>query len=198
MKPVSIVIPVKDPPDIQMFMNWNSELHSKENEIIVVDSGGGMELQLLATSYTRKLVPFWEARKIGYSEASTEFILNLDSDVLLPNRFLHNSLKKMEEGADAVSIFYEDVGHCQGALEYGASLWRSKMLRSLYDFSLSKVSDGQIRKVGSSIYSTLNDGWCECNYMWRKLVDSGGVLETIPFRAKHLHVKVKPAREVKS
>jgi hypothetical protein len=86
-----------------------------------------------------------------------------------------------------VSIFYEDVNHCQGALEYGVSMWKTQVLRQLYDFSMDKVMDGKIVKVGSMTYSTLNNGWCECTYLWRKLKASGGRLETLPYyRAKHL------------
>ena len=66
-------------------------------------------------------------------------------------------------------------------------MWKTQVLRRLYDFSMDKVMDGRIVKVGSMAYSTLHNGWCECTYMWRKLKLSGGRLETLPYyRAKHL------------
>jgi hypothetical protein len=182
---ITIVIPVKNPPNLDVFIKENSNIFSRCS-IIVVDSGGGEPLKNLAQIYIRKNVSFWEARKLGYTHVETPFILNLDIDVIVPQGYIEDALALLKKEADAVSIFYEDVGHCQGALEFGVSMWKTEILRELYDFSMDKVMDGRIVKVGSMVYSTLNNGWCECTYMWRKLKLSGGRLETLSFRAKHL------------
>jgi len=183
---LTIVIPVKKPPKIDVFIKDN--LWLLENaETIVVDSGGGERLEQFSKIYVKKEVPFWEARKIGYGRVQTKHILNLDADVIVPKGYVEDALALLQNKADAVSIFYEDVNHCQGALEYGVSMWKTQVLRELYDFSMDKVMDGRIVKVGSMAYSTLHHGWCECTYMWRKLKNAGGRLETLPYyRAKHL------------
>jgi hypothetical protein len=180
-----MVVPVKNPPDIQAFIVGNANLF-KNGSLIVVDSGGGEALEKLAKIYVKKDLKFWEARKLGYSYVQTSYVLNLDCDVVVPEDYVEDSITLLEIKADAVSIFYEDVVHCQGALEFGCSLWKTEVLRRLYDFSMDKVMDGKIVKVGSMAYSTLNHGWCECTYMWRKLKNAGGRLETLPYRAKHL------------
>lgn len=163
-------------------MDNNAELFSKF-PLIVIDSGGGEILKQIAEIYIARKLSFWEARKIGYKEVKTDFTLNLDCDVVVPEGYVQDALKLLEY-ADAVSIFYQDVAHCQGALEFGVSMWKTNVLRKLYDFSMSQVSDG-IVKVGSMAYATLNHGWCECTYMWRKLKNKGK-LETLPYRAQHL------------
>jgi len=182
----TIVTPVKsvNASILTAFIEANMKV-LKEHPFIVIDSGGGDALQSIATTYLRENVPFWTARKLGYEHVQTEHILNLDADVVVPKGYIKEAIEILKK-ADAVSIFYEDVGHCQGALEFGVSMWKTQVLRRLYDFSMDKVMDGRIVKVGSMAYSTLNHGWCECTYMWRKLKLSGGRLETLPYRAKHL------------
>jgi uncharacterized protein (DUF2237 family) len=182
---LTIVTPVKNPVDINSFICGNQKFFTVF-PLIVVDSGGGEPLKEFAKKYMKADVPFWEARKLGYTFVETPYTLNLDADVILPDGYIQEAVKLLGEKADAVSIFYEDVGHCQGALEFGVSIWKTKLLRYLYDFTMDKVADGRIVKVGSIAYSTLNNGWCECTYMWRKLKDAGGKLETLPYRAKHL------------
>jgi len=182
---LTIVIPVKNPPNIEAFIKDNLRLLERA-EVVVVDSGGGLKLEQFSKTYIKEEVPFWEARKIGYERVQTKHVLNLDVDVIVPKGYVEDALALLQNNADAVSIFYEDVNHCQGALEYGVSMWKTEVLRELYDFSMDKVMDGEIVKVGSMAYSTLNNGWCECTYMFRKLKASGGRLETLPMRAVHL------------
>jgi len=183
---LTVVTPVKNPLNLKAFIDGNSKLLSKY-PLIVIDSGGGEPLKPIAKIYIARKMPFWEARKLGYTYVQTPYTLNLDTDVILPNNYVEDALSLLEKAkADAVSIFYEDVAHCQGALEFGASMWKSEILKKLYDFSMNIVSDGKIVKVGSMTYAALNNGWCECTYMWRKLKNAGGRLETLPYRAKHL------------
>jgi hypothetical protein len=182
---LTVVIPVKDPPHLQSFIKGNLPL-LRDNLVIVVDSAGGELLREVCWRYIKQTVPFWQARKLGYEETTTKFTLNLDVDVIVPEGYVEDALMLLKKDADGVSIFYEDVNHCQGALEFGVSLWKTEVLRRLYDFSMDLVSDGKIIKVGSQAYSTLNNGWCECTYMFRKLKNAGGRLETLPYRAKHL------------
>lgn len=192
MTTLSIVIPVKNPPDLQGFITANKSLLASDAHKIIVDSGGGSRfntarnLGFLPLLYKFRDVPFWEARRIGYEYAVTPFILNLDVDVIVPESYVEDGLALLKKEADAVSIFYENVNHCQGALEFGVSIWKAEVLRRLYDFSMNKVMDGKIVKIGSQAYSTLNNGWCECTYMWRRLKLTGAKLETLPYRAIHL------------
>jgi hypothetical protein len=185
MSDLSIVTPVKNPPDIRGFIRGNFQL-LKQTPLIVIDSGGGKRLGHFATWYFEQCFPFWTARKFGYDKVYTKYVLNLDCDVVVPEGYIKAAIELLDSRADAVSIFYEDVNHCQGALEYGVSIWKTELLKRLYDFSLSIVSNGNILKVGSQAYSDLANGWCECTYMWRKLKTTGGKLETLPYRAKHL------------
>lgn len=180
---LTIVIPVKNPPNINMLIEKMESL-LKPNLLVVIDSGGGDALRKFCWKYFQKKCSMWEARKRGYSEVKTPFTLNLDSDTVLPKGYVEEALDKlMKDEAEAVAIDYETL---QGHYAFGTSMWKTEVLKKLYDFSMQLVSDGKIVKVGSQAYSTLNNGWCECTYMWRKLKQAGGILETLPMRAKHL------------
>lgn len=169
---LTIVIPVKEQLGIASeFLEGNKEIFVKY-PTIVVDSGGGESLKTYCGTYLKKHIPFWEARKLGYSIVKTPFTLNLDADIIIPKGYIEKALEILQQPKiGAVSTFFEDNGiglrpHW-GTLQYGISLWRTELLQSLYD------------------YQKPND-FCECLYMWRKLEKSGFRLETIPMRAKHL------------
>lgn len=182
---ITVVIPVKNPINLSEFIKRNETI-LLSNIVVVIDSGGGELLKDYADIYLQRNMTLTEARKYGYSFVNTEYTLNLDSDVVFPSSFIDFALSLLNEHGNvgAVSIFYENVVHCQGSLEFGISLWRTKLLKELYDFSFQK--NGQIVKVGPSHFASLNNGWCECNYMWRKLKNAGWRLETLPVRAIHL------------
>lgn len=171
---LTIVISVKEYRGIsQKFLESNKEVLVKY-PTIVIDSGGGELLKKYCFLYIRKEVPFWEARKLGYSKVKTPFILNLDADVIVPKGYVEKALEilKQQKILGAVSIFFEDedvagLRSHKGILEFGVSLWKTELLKSLYDY----------RKPNSC---------CECIYMWRQLEKAGFRLETLPMRAKHL------------
>lgn len=181
---ITIVIPIKNPYDLDLFIENNKEIF-KKHKVIVIDSGGGEKIQQCATKYIKKDVKLPNARMIGYDLTTTKYVMNLDSDVVIPEGYIDKAISLLESGAFAVSIFYEDVEHCQGALEYGISIWNTEKVRKLYDFSFDMIV-GDIVKIGPQTYSSLVSGWCECTYMWRKIKDNNGKLETLPIRAIHL------------
>jgi len=187
---LTILIPVKDSLFIDEFIKYNKNEFNKY-KVMVIDSGGGESLLPYATYYFKENLNLTDARKFGYSFLQTPYVLNLDADVIIPNNYIEDALKilKSNDKNVAVSIFYENIMHCQGALEYGISIWKSDILKNLYDFSFNKTLDRNIYKVGDNIYSTLNNGWCECNYMWRKIKNHGFNLETLNIKAIHLKEK---------
>ena len=109
------------------------------------------------------------ARKLGISQVETKYTLNLDSDTILPDGYIEQALEILEKNQDvvAVAIDYEKL---QGHYAFGTSIWRTNILQELYDWR------GYTREIPI----------CECVCMWQKLRASGGVLETLPTRAKHL------------
>jgi len=181
---LTILIPVKNPPCIDKFISENLH-YFNQYRIIVIDSGGGEKLREIATVYLNQDLSLTDARKLGITLTTTPFLLNLDCDVKIPEGYIEQSLELLKDDVGAVSIFYNNVNHCQGALEFGVSIWKTDILRNLYDFSFDIVVQ-DIVKVGEGFYSSLQSGWCECNYMWRKLKDNGLKLETLNIRAIHL------------
>lgn len=180
---LTVVIPVKDPPNLELFIDSMKWLLSN-SKVITCDSGGGEALQEYSWKYIQKQVSMWTARRIGYDLVQTDYILNLDVDTVLPINYVKESLKILrEDKADAVAIDYEKL---QGHYAFGTSLWKTTILKKLYDFSSNIISDGKTIKVGFQMYSNLNNGWCECTYMFHKLKQNGYRLETLPYRAKHL------------
>lgn len=161
---LTMVIPVKNPLDINSFINGNKSCLEKYR-VVVIDSGGGESLERYADIYVVEEVSMTMARKLGYIFAGTPYILNLDVDDILPNGYIENALFILrDENVVVVAIDYEE---CLGHYGFGTSLWKANILKKLYDYR-----EGNIL--------------CECVYMWRKVLQSGHKMESLPYRAKHL------------
>ena len=183
MHDLTIVIPVKNPPDLQRFVRENLEVLSASKKV-VVDSGRGEQLgRLPNTLLFQKQVPMWEARRIGYEEVRTPFTLNLDADTILPNGYVLDSLNVLRKNScDAVAIDYDPP---QGHYAFGTSIWRTELLKKLYDYPPKAVE--KLIKVGEQEWITaFQNGFCECTYMWARLIRSAGRLETLGYKATHL------------
>jgi len=183
MHDLTIVIPVKDPPDLQCFVKENLEVLNASKKV-VIDSGGGEQLgRLPNTLLFQKQVPMWEARRLGYEEVKTPFTLNLDADTILQNSYVLDSLNVLQKNScDAVAIDYDPP---QGHYAFGTSIWRTELLKKLYDYPPKAVE--KLIKVGEQEWITaFQNGFCECTYMWARLIRSGGRLETLGYKATHL------------
>jgi len=180
---LTIVIPVKDPPDLERFIKGNFAILNATCKV-VVDSGGGKQLEKLPnTLWIQKQVPMWEARKLGYKEVRTPFTLNLDADTILPEGYVQESLDLLRKGAcDAVAIDYDPP---QGHYAFGTSIWRTDLLRKLYNYPPKTVE--KLIRVGKQEWVTaFQNGFCECAYMWARLLRSRGKLETLEYQAIHI------------
>ena len=183
-KNITIITPVKTPKNLEVFINANEWL-LKPNLFMVIDSGGGGKLRGYCWRYIQKDVSLWEARKLGYAEVDTKLTLNLDCDVAPPPDYIKEAYEILEENkADAVSIHFHPI--YTGHLEFGVSMWKTEWLKKLYDYPPKPVE--KLIKVGKQEWVTaFQCGFCECSYMWSKLLRAGGRLETLPYyRAKHL------------
>lgn len=188
MTNLTIVVPVKEPPEvIDEFIEGNIDILSNY-PMIVIDSGGGEKLRKMATKYVPINFSMTDARRVGGQIVETKYVLHLDSDTILPKNYVRDALKILEsdEKVVVVAIEYEKI---QGHLALGTSIWRTEVFNKLYDFSFDKAVDGTIVKVGENIFATLDNGWCECSYMWRILKNRGYKMETLCYRAKHLKGK---------
>jgi hypothetical protein len=183
MHDLTVVMPVRAPPDLDGFIKGNLSILSVTRKV-VVDSGGGESLgQLPNTLWLQRQVPMWEARRIGYEEVRTPFTLNLDADTILPNGYVLDSLNVLRKNScDAVAIDYDPP---QGHYAFGTSIWRTELLKKLYDYPPKTVE--KLIKVGEQEWITaFQNGFCECTYMWARLIRSGGRLETLGYKATHL------------
>jgi hypothetical protein len=186
MHDLTIVIPVKNPPDLARFIRENFQILSASWKI-VIDSGGGEGLSKLPnTLWIQRQLPMWEARKIGYGEVKTSFTLNLDVDTILPDDYVEDALVLLRENlCDAVAIDYQPP---QGHYAFGTSIWRTEQLKKLYDYPPRAVEN--LIKVGEQEWVTaFQNGFCECTYMWARLIRSGGKLENPRYRAMHIKEK---------
>jgi len=169
---LSIVIPVKNPckGDLEAFIEKNKAYFARY-PTIVIDSGGGEPLRPYSTGYFKQDLTLCEARKLGYSFVSTEFTMNLDCDVLIPDHYIEEALLLLETNwkVACVSIFYKDVEHNHATLEYGVSIWRTVTLKDLYDYNPMHARS-----------------FCECSWLWLKVLRAGLKIETLPVRAIHI------------
>jgi hypothetical protein len=179
---LTIVIPVKDPPDLERFITSNFSILQAPRKV-VIDSGGGQQLgELPNTLWMQRHVPMWDARKLGYEKVKTLFTLNLDADTILPEGYVHECLNILQKKqCDAVAIDYDPP---QGHYAFGTSVWRTGPLKQLYDYPPKPVQ--KLINVGQREWiMAFQNGFCECTYMWARLLRSGGKLESLSYRAIH-------------
>lgn len=191
---LTIVIPINNPPNLELFINENRDLLRSAAHKIIIDSGGGQifrdarKLGFLPLLYEAIDLSFWEARKFGYQYVVTPFTLNLDCDVVPPMAYINEALELLRGKVDAVSIHFEPIH--TGHLEFGVSMWKTEILKKLYDYPPKPVD--KLVKVGKQEWvAAFQWGFCECSYMWSRLLNSGGRLETLPHRARHLKANSK-------
>jgi len=179
---LTIVTPVKNPPCLECFKKAMAWL-IKSNLLIVVDSGGAETLREFCWRYFKGQYQMWEARRLGYNQVKTEFTLNLDVDTVVSPQYVKEAIQLLEnDKAEAVAIDYEKL---QGHYAFGTSIWKTEWLRKLYDYPPKSVE--KLIKIGEQEWVTaFQNGFCECTYMWSRLISSGGRLETLPYRARHL------------
>jgi len=163
---LSIIVVVKENPEIvQQFIKGNYELLRK-HLLITIDSGGGEDLHPLSAYYEKNHYDLSLARHRGIGIVKTKYVLNLDVDTILPPTYVTEAIAILEAD-DKVACVAIDYEKLQGHYAFGTSVWRSGVLKQLYDW-----------KCGM--------GTCECIYMWSKVIKAGYRLETLPYRARHL------------
>ena len=185
---LTIITPIKCRHEtiLNEFLKANIPIF-KSNHFIVIDSGGGEIFNKIADLYIAGKMTLWQARKFGYALVHTKYVMNLDCDVVVPDGYIKKALTMLEadEKLVAVSIFYDDVTHNGGILEYGISIWRTDFLRENYDYDPAQIKS-EVVKISDDNYILAGYPYCECMHMWRKVKQKGMKIETLPIRALHL------------
>lgn len=165
MSDLTIVIPVKNPKKLDEWLEQMKWIF-KEHKAIIIDSGGGERLKVYAWKYIKKNLSEWEARELGYSFVETPFILNLDVDTVLPKEYVEEALELLRSGyADVTAIDYEkSIGH----YGFGTSVWRTEVLRRVYDYPPKALELALAREP--SHFHVFRYTICECIYIWNKAI----------------------------
>jgi cellulose synthase/poly-beta-1,6-N-acetylglucosamine synthase-like glycosyltransferase len=169
---LTIIIPIKDKPEIVEECIKGNALLFARYPIFVLDSFGGRTFKNdIVQFYENKDMKFWEARSYLLSKVQTKYVLNLDVDTILPEGYIEKTLDILENNPDVgvVAIDYETL---QGHLSFGTSIWRTDLLKEYYNWDNTKRE-------------------CECIYMWNKVRANGLKVETLPLRAQHLKINRK-------
>ena len=179
---ITILIPVFEEPEIvAKFVDENKSI-LKRYPVFVLNKKGGAILKEYTSFYKKSSCPTigWplgSSRKFLIRRVQTEFSLNLDVDTILPPDFVNEALKKLNDPkVGAIALDYENP---QGHLAFGPSLWRTKVLQKLYDYTFWKPK-------------------CECIYMWNKLHRANLKVETLNKKAKHLKLLGDSIRQNKA
>jgi cellulose synthase/poly-beta-1,6-N-acetylglucosamine synthase-like glycosyltransferase len=159
---------------VDLSINENYGILSKY-PIVVIDKKGGDRFVFLNQAgntdiqYFYQDSPFWSARKFGLEFVTTKYVLCLDVDTILPQHYIEDALCILESRPDVacIAINYEPPHH-QSHLAFGTSIWRTDILKKLYDWYRERGKD------------------CECRYMWKKVESEKMKVETLPIEAKHL------------
>lgn len=163
---VTTVIPVKETGSIMPFFAGNINLLIN-CLTVVIDSGGGEKFKDFATIYIARKACLAEARKLGFEKVETPYTLNLDMNNVLPFDYLKMAL--MQHRDPKVAVVAIDYEECLGHYGFGTSLWKTGILKELYDYNEHDAGN-----------------LCECQYMWRKVLRAGFKIQTLPQRAKNL------------
>lgn len=190
---ITIVIPIKNPPDLDNFIKENI-FELLYNQTIVVDSGGGEAIRKYADIYIDADMEMAEARKLGYMLAEEEYILNLDCDVVIPKNYISVArfMLSKDAYAGAVSLFIDRPSHHMGILDFGCSLWKAALLKELYDYGPRTFQKQEVVDLTSDPNHKhlvlVGCPTCECWYMWKKMRDIGKELLIVPeiITARHL------------
>ena len=90
----------------------------------------------------------------------------------MPPHYIEDAICILESKPEvgAIALNYAEP-YKQNHLAFGTSIWRTELLKELYDWRL-----------------TFNQQFkpCECEYMWEKLEKKGIKVETLPLEATHL------------
>lgn len=174
MVDLTIVIPIGNilPLD-ERFIKENMKYFTKYPTIIVDSTGMGEVLKDIAYKYISVKTDTYNARKIGYVHVNTKYVMNLDSDVLIPEGYIEKALEILEKDnkVGAVTTHFQKEHRHMGIAEFGISIWRKELLDRFYDVTLRYLQE---------------TNQCECLYMWKKLERNGYYLEILPNFALHL------------
>lgn len=171
---LTIVVPCDERPEVVVSgLVQNLELY-KTYPIIVVNKRGAEPFRQLPNAhiFEQPDTPFWFARRFAYEFVKTPFTLNLDVDTVLPKNYVSNALELLKTPGvkvAAVALDYAEP-YNQTHLAFGTSVWRTELLRRLYNWRLTPDQEKT----------------CECLHMWTQVVNAGYEIESFPEPAKHL------------
>lgn len=137
--------------------------------MIVIDREGGEALRTYASCYEKSPVNLYAARCRAIELCTEEFTLICDLDTRLPHQFVSDALNLLEKPDVAVVTVDYLYPNCQGHYAFGASMWKTQILKQLYN-----------QQRGSL---------CECLHMWNQVRQAGFRIETLERRAIHLRGK---------
>jgi hypothetical protein len=167
MKEVSMVIVVDEEETLidDFIAYYKKLLINPDIERIVIWKRGGELLKQYADVTEKSDVDLCTARKRGFALATSSYILNADVDTRLPHPFLPWASIKMKTVPDVgvVALDY-DYPFTQGHLAFGASLFKTELLKHYYDRP---------------------EGGCECINMWNKVRNAGFKIIGLPMFAIH-------------
>jgi len=175
---LTVITPIKETKSL---MPWFEQMRWLLKNWVIIDSGGGENLEPLCTRYIKADTPFYEARKIGYAHATTHYIMNLDAFTIVPEEYVTQALTLLNNGdADCCAIDYlPSLGH----YGFGTSIWRTDVLNKLYDYMPRLLQDKAVDSKGE--IHTIKMSFCECSYMWNTLVTSKHKFVPLFYKAKN-------------
>jgi hypothetical protein len=168
---LSIVIPVgakETKESVSSLMEWLGQFSGSE---IILEYGGEM----------------WEARRRGIDKVTKPLTFCLDVDTRVTSKYVVDAAKLIFSGeADAVATDYAPP-YNQGHGAFGASVWNSRVLKDLYDYSTVKTLGYKEVSLGYfvNIFEKEKD-ICECKYMKDKLINSKRNYVELKDQAVHL------------
>lgn len=107
-----------------------------------------------------------QGRKEAIDRVCGIYTVIVDMDTEIPERYIEDAIALLSKDSKLACIAI-DYTESQGHYAFGASVWKTEALKKLYDY-----------REGT--------GWCECIYMYHKVLQAGYSMDTIgKYRAIH-------------
>ena len=137
---LSVIIPVfNNPDDLEKLCDSIYRNNTKEVEVIIVDDGSITSFRNIMDKYSIEYYKIENsgpsfARNFGAKKSKGEFLLFLDSDVLIPENMINKIIDfQKKEGKEILSVFYSEIPvvnnisqRCKAYFDYYYNCYKKK------------------------------------------------------------------------
>jgi hypothetical protein len=165
-----LIVCAEEPKLVELSIQKNLDVF-KKYPLVIVNRRGGEPFKVFNSLFFNQQTSFWFARRFGMEFVKTKYILCLDVDTVLPPQYIESAIQILETQPEVMVVASTyATPYTQDHLAFGTSIWRTDILKELYDWRLTEKPTQ----------------FCECIYMWKKIFAIGKKVYSFEQNATHL------------